>query len=168
MKSKRADSEAMDRVGLGSAHGIVARGVAIVVVGCGLAALTGVEAEEFAGPSFRRGMWQFERTLEYIGPSRLPQHASFLQREEMMRCVDPTESMKETFKPLTVGACHSVKPEKVDNRYVFSMRCDYLGPVRTVIEVEGDAAYTEINELTVGNFPRKDTVIARRVGDCER
>ncbi len=85
-----------------------------------------------------------------------------------MRCVDPTESMKETFKPLTVGACHSVKPEKVDNRYVFSMRCDYLGPVRTVIEVEGDAAYTEINELTVGNFPRKDTVIARRVGDCER
>jgi hypothetical protein len=86
----------------------------------------------------------------------------------MTRCVDPTEAMKETFKPLSVGGCHSVKPEKLDNRYVFSMRCDYLGPVRTVIEVEGDAAYTEINELTVGNFPRKDTVIARRIGDCEK
>jgi hypothetical protein len=37
-----------------------------------------------------------------------------------------------------------------------------------VIEVEGDAAYTEINELTVGNFPRKDIVVARRIGDCQK
>lgn len=158
----------MERVGLGSAYGMIARGVAMLAIGCGLAASTVVKAEEFAGPSFRRGMWQFERTLEYTGPSPPPPHASFLRRQEMTRCVDPTEAMKETFKPLTVGACHSVKPEKVDNRYVFSMRCDYLGPVRTVIEVEGDAAYTEINELNVGNFPRKDTVIARRIGDCEK
>jgi hypothetical protein len=156
----------MDRFRLGSAHGVVARGVAIVVIGYGLAASTVVKAEGFAGPSFRRGMWQFERTLEYTGPSPPPPHASSLRRQEMTRCVDPTEAMKETFKPLTVGACRSVKPEKLDNRYVFSLRCDYLGPVRTVIEVEGDGAYTEINELTVGDFPRKDTVIARRIGDC--
>jgi hypothetical protein len=146
---------------------MIARGVAMVVIGCGLAASTVVKAEEFAGPSFRKGIWQFERTLEYTGPLP-PPHTALSIRREMTRCVDPTESMKETFKPLSVGACHSVKPEKIDNRYVFSLRCDYLGPVRTVIEVEGDAAYTEINELTVGNFPRKDIVIARRIGDCQK
>jgi len=147
---------------------MLARGVAIFVIGHGLAASTAVKAEEFAGPSFRKGMWQFERTLEYTGLSRPPPHARSVRRQEMTRCVNPTEAMKETFKPLTVGACHSVKPEKLDNRYIFSLRCDYLGPVRTVIEVEGDGAYTETNELTVGDFPRKDTVIARRVGDCEK
>jgi len=147
---------------------MLARGVAIFVIGHGLAASTAVKAEEFAGPSFRKGMWQFERTLEYTGPSPAPPYARSVRRQEMTRCVNPTEAMKETFKPLIVGACHSVKPEKLDNRYIFSLRCDYLGPVRTVIEVEGDGAYTETNELIVGDFPRKDTVIARRVGDCEK
>jgi hypothetical protein len=156
----------MDQVRLGDSHGTIALAIAVVVMGYGMAASAVVKAEEFTGPSFRKGMWQFERTLEYSGPSLQPPH--ILGRQEMTRCVDPTEAMKETFKPLSVGACHSVKPEKLDNRYVFSLRCDYLGPVRTVIEVEGDAAYTEINELTVGKFPRKDTVIARRVGDCEK
>jgi len=156
----------MERVGLASARGMIARGVAMVVIGCGLAASS--KAEEFAGPSFRKGIWQFERTLEYTGPSQSPPHTALSIRHEMTRCVDPTESMKETFKPMSVGACHSAKPEKIDNRYVFSLRCDYLGPVRTVIEVEGDGAYTETNELIVGDFPRKDTVIARRVGDCEK
>jgi len=145
---------------------MLARGVAIFVMGHGLAASTAVKAEEFAGPSFRKGMWQFERTLEYTGPSPSP-HARSVRRE-MTRCVNPTEAMKETFKPFTVGACHSVKPEKLDNTYIFSLRCDYLGPVRTVIEVEGEGAYTEVNEVTVGDLPRKDTVIARRIGDCEK
>ena len=46
------------------------------------------------------------------------------------------------------------------------MRCDYLGPVRTEITVESDAAYTEVNEVAVGKYPISDTVIARRIGDC--
>ena len=41
-----------------------------------------------------------------------------------------------------------------------------MGPVRTEIIVEGDAHYTEVNELSVGIFPRRETVIAHRVGDC--
>src|SRR5258708_4139213 len=129
MKSQRTDSKAMDRVRLGSARGLVARGAALVAVGCGLAASAAGKAQEFAGPRFRRGMWQFERTLEYTGLSPKSPHMTVSGRQEMTRCVDPTEAMKEIFKPSSVGACHSVKPEKLDNRYVFSMRCDYLGPV---------------------------------------
>jgi hypothetical protein len=147
---------------------MIARGIAIVVIVWGAAAPTTASADEFAGPSFRSGMWEFERTLENTGSlTPLPQ-ATFQTRQQVARCVDPTEAMKETFRSSSVGGCQSVKPEKVNNRYVFSLRCDFTGPVRTEIEVVSDAAYTEVNEVAVGKFLKRETVIAHRVGDCEK
>ena len=84
----------------------------------------------------------------------------------MTRCVDPTQAMKATFSSASIGSCHSSRPEKVSNKYIFSNRCDYMGPVSTVITVQSDEAYTEVNQLTVGKLPRKDLVIAKRIGDC--
>ena len=84
----------------------------------------------------------------------------------MTRCVDPTEAMKATFSSAPVGNCHSAKPEKVANQYIFSKKCDYMGPVSTVITVQSDEAYTEVNERTVGRLPRTELVVAQRVGDC--
>jgi hypothetical protein len=107
-------------------------------------------------------MWRFERTLEHSSPSTMV----ILIKEEVTRCVDPTNAMRATFASPDVGSCHSAKPERSNNRYIFSLRCDYMGPVRTEITVESDAAYVEVNELTVGAFPRTDTVVARRIGDC--
>jgi hypothetical protein len=117
----------------------------------------------FNGPTFRKGLWKFVRTLEIVSHSN--GHQKLLERQ-MTRCVDPTTAMKATFASAPVGNCHSSKPEKVNNRYIFSNRCDYLGPVSTVITVQSDEAYTEVNEITVG-LPRKDLVVARRVGDCK-
>lgn len=142
------------------------------VVGCLLVAVFAVDFsvavaapdDKFDGPSFRKGLWQFERTLERLN---VASDSAILRKEQMTRCVDPTEAMKETFKPMVVGSCHSAKPERTDKRYVFPLRCDYMGPVRTEIDVESDNAYTEINELTVGRFPRRDTVVAHRVGECD-
>jgi hypothetical protein len=42
-----------------------------------------------------------------------------------------------------------------------------MGPVSTVITVQSDAAYTEVNELNVGKLPRVESVVANRVGDCQ-
>jgi hypothetical protein len=147
---------------------MVARGIAIVVIVWGAAAPTTASADEFAGPSFRSGMWEFERTLENTGALTPLPRATFQTRQQVARCVDPTEAMKETFRSSSVGGCQSVKPEKVNNRYVFSLRCDFTGPVRTEIEVVSDAAYTEVNEVAVGKFLKRETVIAHRVGDCEK
>lgn len=124
--------------------------------------LSHANAEEFSGPSFRKGMWHFVRTLELLGNTMHRQRVS----EETTRCVDPTLAMKATFASAPIGECRSTRPEKTDNRYTFANRCDYMGPVRTVITVQSDEAYTEINEITVGAMPRTDSVIARRVGDC--
>jgi hypothetical protein len=90
-----------------------------------------------------------------------------LLEREMTRCVDPTEAMKTTFSSASVGNCYSAKPERVANKYIFSKRCDYMGPVSTVITVESDEAYTEVNDLTVGRMSKTDLVVAQTVGDCQ-
>lgn len=121
-------------------------------------------AAEFEGPSFRKGMWRFVRTLD-VGVHPTMKHQ--LMRQEATRCVNPTEAMKATFAPATIGSCISAKPERESNTYIFARRCDFMGPVRTVITVDSEDAYTEVNELTVGVLPRTDFVTARRIGDCE-
>jgi hypothetical protein len=32
--------------------------------------------------------------------------------------------------------------------------------------VDGDAAYREMHELAVGPTPRREVIVARRIGDC--
>src|SRR5260370_15146706 len=129
-----------------------------------LALLPEAHADEgFGGPTFRKGMWRFVRTLEIVTHSNV-RHKLF--EREMTRCVDPTQAMKATFSSAPVGNCHSAKPERVNNRDIFSNRCDYMGPVSTLITVQTDSAYSEVNQLTVGQLPRTDLVIARRIGDC--
>ena len=75
-----------------------------------------------------------------------------LLEQEMTGASIPTEAMKATFASASIGSCHSSRPEKVSNKYIFSNRCDYMGPVSTVITVQSDEAYTEVNELTVGQL----------------
>jgi hypothetical protein len=121
-------------------------------------------ADGFDAPSFRKGMWHFVRTLELVAHRKTKYR---LLEREMTRCVDPTIAMKATFSSPSVGNCVTAKPEKFDNTYTFSNRCDYMGPVSTVITVHSDESYTELNELTVGKLPRQELVVAKRVGDCQ-
>ncbi|MHC2335528.1 hypothetical protein [Bradyrhizobium sp. USDA 4454] len=127
-----------------------------------LAPQSALADESFNGPTFRKGMWLFVRTMELVSPSNGRQK---LLEREMTRCVDPTQSMKATFSSPSIGNCHSSRPEKISNKYIFSNRCDYMGPVSTVITVLSDEAYTEVNQVH-GQAPRMDRVVARRISDC--
>jgi hypothetical protein len=120
------------------------------------------QAETVDSPKFRKGLWRFERTVEY------PAHRVIARQEEALRCVDPSHAMKGTFTSPSVGGCRSTTPTRVDNRYAFESRCDYLGPVSTEIVVHSDESYTERNnKLNAGAFPKLDKVVAQRVGDCD-
>jgi hypothetical protein len=112
-------------------------------------------------PAFRRGLWRFDRTLEY------PDHRLVVRREEATRCVDPTHAMHGVFASSDIGDCRTSTPERSDNRYTFANRCDYAGPVRTEITVHSDDAYTELNWAKTGRFPRVDRVLAQRIGECD-
>ncbi|WP_235940561.1 hypothetical protein [Bradyrhizobium hipponense] len=124
---------------------------------------SGAKADEFVGPIFRKGLWHFVRTLDLVA-HRKTKHR--LVERELTACVDPTIAMKATFASPSVGTCVSAKPEKNANTYTFSNRCDYLGPVSTVITVHSEEAYTEVNELNKGDVPRVEQVVAKRLGDC--
>ena len=145
---------------------IIARCLAIgiaLILAAPLLSRQALAEEAFGGPTFRKGLWRFVRTLEIVKPQDVRQK---LLERQMTRCVDPTHAMKATFSSAPVGNCHSSRPEKINNKYIFASRCDYMGPVSTVITVQSDEAYTELNELTVGRLPRHDLVIAKRIGDC--
>jgi hypothetical protein len=120
-------------------------------------------ADGFDGPSFRKGVWHFVRTLDLVFGEN---HRRRLLDREMTRCVDPTRAMKATFASPSIGNCVSAKAERVENKYTFSNRCDYMGPVSTTIIVQSDESYTELNELKVGQLPKTELIVARRVGDC--
>jgi hypothetical protein len=127
-------------------------------------ASSGAKAETaFDGPTFRKGMWHFVRTLELV-----VNHKTRYQvlAREMTRCVDPTQAMRGIFSSPSIGNCVSAKPERSENQYTFSNRCDYMGPVSTVITVHSDESYTEVNELAVGKLAKSELVVAQRVGDC--
>jgi len=107
-------------------------------------------------------MWRFVRTLDLLVHAQAEHR---VLHQETIRCVDPTEAMRGTFSSAPVGTCISAKPEKQSNRYFFARRCDYLGPVSTVITVDSDEAYSELNQV-IGAVPKADFVSAQRIGDC--
>jgi hypothetical protein len=123
-------------------------------------------ADSVTQPKFRSGLWRFERTLEYV--RRPPNENLVLAKTNATRCVDPNIAMTGIFYTPNMGNCRSEKPQLFGNQYFFSNRCDFLGPVSTVVTAENDSAYTEVNLLASEPLPKRDTVIARRLGDCDR
>ena len=127
----------------------------------------GQQALAYDGPTFSKGMWLFQRSTEFVTKHWVLPNARRVKLEQpVVRCVNPTEAMIETFRSVSIGACQSTPPERKKNTFVFAKRCDYLGPVKTVISVESDTAYRETNELLTGASPKRDIVVARRLGDC--
>jgi hypothetical protein len=121
----------------------------------------------YDGPTFRSGLWKFERTLETDGEvtNRLQTSGIPIARE-MTRCVNPTSAMKAQFTPHVFGACKPKNFRKTDGGYVFQKFCGSGAPIETQIDAKGDSAYTEINQGNIGKISSKETVIAQRVGDC--
>jgi hypothetical protein len=138
---------------------------AITISTVGLATIHSGAAEEPSKPRFRDGLWQFERTIEYV--RRPPNQNLVLSKTTDTRCVDPNVAMNGIFAPTTIGSCRSDSPQLFGNQYVFSNRCDFMGPVSTVLTAESELSYTEVNQLASEPLPKRDTVIARRVGDCQ-
>jgi hypothetical protein len=141
-----------------------------IVAGCALFA-AGAESFAYDGPTFRSGLWKFERTLETDGkPTDRLQTSGLSIDRSMTRCVNPTSALKAEltakFAPFRVGACDTRDLQKTDSGYVFQKVCGGAAPVKTKVEVKSDSAYTEIHEGNVGSIPTREIVVAQRVGDC--
>jgi hypothetical protein len=122
------------------------------------------KAADVERPKFRGGLWRFERTVEYV--RRPPNENLVLSKTDATRCVDPNIAMASIFASPPIRGCRSEAPQRFDNQYVFGTRCDVMGPVSTVITADSENAYSEVNLLVADPLPKRDTVLARRVGDC--
>jgi hypothetical protein len=133
-------------------------------------ALFAAGSKSFAddGPTFRSGLWKFERTLETNGEAtdRLQTSGLSIARQ-MTRCVNPTLELKEELTPLKViGACSTRDLRKTDDGYVFEKICGNSAPIRSEVNIKSDSAYTEIHEGNIGKLSTKEIVVAHRIGDC--
>jgi hypothetical protein len=140
-----------------------------LVLAAAVCALFASKSESFAydGPVVRSGLWKFERTLEIDGKrtDRLQTSGLPIDRE-MTRCVNPTDALRLEFAPLQFGTCSTKDLRKTDEGYVFRKVCTGTAPIKTEINVESDSAYVEINQGNIGKIASKETLVARRVGDC--
>jgi hypothetical protein len=149
-----------------SESGLVGRGAVLAIaVGCALFA-TSSASLAYDGPTFRSGLWKFERTLETDGkPTDRLQTSGLSIDRQMTRCVDPTRALKAELMP-KVGACNTKDFKKTDSGYVFQKVCGGLSPIKAEIDVKSDSAYTEIKEGNIGKMSTKEIMVAQRVGDC--
>ena len=140
------------------------RGVLVVAAAIALFAATPV-CLAYDRPTFRSGLWKFERTLETDGKQtdRL-QTSGLLIAREVTRCVNPTSAMKAEFTPL--GTCKPKDFRKTDGRYLFQKIRGTGAPIETQIDVTSDSAYTLTNQGYIGKMSSKETIVAQRVGDC--
>jgi uncharacterized protein DUF3617 len=137
-----------------------------IAAACALLA-TSSDGFAYDGPTFRSGLWKFERTLETDGKANDRLQTSGLPiAREITRCVNPTLELRTEFTPLKTGGCSTKDLRKTDDGYVFQKVCGGAAPIKTEISVKGDSAYTETHEGSIGKMPTKETVVAQRVGDC--
>ncbi len=120
------------------------------------------QAEEL--PTFRRGLWELNRTMDMGGGKAVSSR----------RCTEPGEDMRRQNAMFEKAGCKVSEISRRGNVYSFAADCkgSGMGNVvsQSVITVESDAAYAvEIEssgDVGPGAAKRRERLVARRVGDC--
>jgi hypothetical protein len=87
------------------------------------------------------------------------------------RCTDPAADMQRQNATLAKSGCKISEPVKSGNTYTFTAACKIMGMTsntKSTLVVEGDSAYTLTVEGTTDGEPTKETMKARRTGDCSK
>lgn len=114
-------------------------------------------------PTFKPGLWQFDRTMEGMGPA--PQKVS---RKE---CVDPTADQKSQQAKLAKGGCVFSPIVRTGTTYRYSATCKMAGMTTTsksLLEFQSAEAYTVTVDSTMDGERSHEVLVARRLGDCAK
>jgi hypothetical protein len=138
--------------------------IAAFVAGFALAAAVpaGLSAQQW--PVLKQGMWEFVRTIGAPGGGAGNTVTS-------KRCVDPTADMQRQNATLAKAGCTISAPARRGNIYTFTASCRMMGvtsDTTSTIALESDSAYTLTVEGMTGGAPTRETLKARRIGDCSR
>jgi hypothetical protein len=118
-----------------------------------------VAAEEL--PVFRKGLWEYDRTMERGGGPK--------QSVKARKCINPTEDMTRQRAMLSQSGCKFSPIAKNGNVYSYSARCTIAGLAvesKSALKFESDTAYRLDVESNEGGVASREVLLARRVGDC--
>jgi hypothetical protein len=116
-------------------------------------------------PTLRSGMWEYKRTMVR---SDQPGKPIVVTRR---KCGNPAADMKRQNAQLTAAGCRFSPVGKAGNVYTFTAQCSTAGiqvQSRSTLTVENPGAYRLFVESHEGGVTSKETLIARRVGDCAK
>ena len=115
-------------------------------------------------PVLKQGMWEFVRTMQ-------PPGGGAPKTVTSKRCTDPAADMQRQNATLAKSGCTISEPVKSGNTYTFTAACKIMGMTsntKSTLVVESDSAYTLTVEGTTDGEPTKETMKARRTGDCSK
>lgn len=141
-------------------HAFLRAAAGLVALAC---ALFGAAAAAEELPTLKRGMWQFDRSV------------NGREMGVINQCANPTADMKDQNAMLTAAGC-SFSPVRQDgNKYVFDATCaiksgstQINSTTTSVMTVESDSAYTVRVTGTTNGRPTDESVVAKRTGDCPK
>lgn len=130
------------------------------------ALLLGPAAFAFAAelPSFRQGLWEFNRSIQPQSPSGKPTTVAD------KRCTDPTADMKRMNDMLAKQGCRFSPVSASGNVFTFSSTCqiqNVSAQSSSTLTRESDSAYTVQVASTGSAGASKELLVAKRVGDCK-
>ena len=136
--------------------------LSVIFAGTWLASFANItKAEDM--PNFRKGMWEFKRTVDNADRPGKP------QTTETKKCTNPSEDMKRQKEMLSKAGCKFAPVSKSGNSYSFTTDCNIQGVAgqsKSLITVENDSAYSVKVESRMGAQVTKEVLLARRTGDC--
>ncbi len=114
-------------------------------------------------PSFRQGLWQFDRT---VGGQRL----------QTKECTSPSDQLRRQNELLSRKGCNLSPTQRSGNSYTFTAECTINAPgaapvtarSTSLMTVESDSAYRVEITTTGAGTSTQESLIARRIGDCAK
>lgn len=114
-------------------------------------------------PALRKGMWEFHRTLAGQGAGGKDAQL------DSKKCVDPWVNMNAMKQALAKQGCKATPGSMKGNVRTSVTECPMQGAMvrsETVMTIANDSAYTVNITTTGGGKTSKETLVAKRVGDC--
>jgi hypothetical protein len=113
-------------------------------------------------PAFRKGLWEFSRTIDAGGGKT--------QTIKSSKCTSPGEDMKAQNERLAKSGCKFSPTVRSGSTYTFSSQCSIQGisaQSTSVITVDSDSAYRLNVDGTAAGEKTHEVLLARRIGDCK-
>lgn len=114
-------------------------------------------------PSFRKGVWEFKRTIE--GQGSTGKGTAMSSR----KCIDPSADMKRMNELLARQGCKFSPVAVNGNVYSYSADCQLMGAAvksHSALTAESEDSYTLRVTSSGSTGSTREVLVARRIGDC--